>query len=92
MSAAAWALPGIDPRTASRLDQAVSGLHASTGFPEHEILAAIIHAGLENQDAVRTRLAGLHLEAVISALPPDRRPVPDVSVYDQLLTRRTPQA
>jgi hypothetical protein len=92
MSAAAWALPGLDPRTASRLDHAVSGLHASTGFPEHEILAAIIHAGLENQDAVQARLAESHLEAVISALPADPRPVPDVSVYDQLLTRRIPQA
>jgi len=92
MSAAAWISPGLDPRTAGRLDQAVSGLHASTGFPEHEILAAIIHAGLENQDAVQARLAELHLEAVISALPADLRPVPDVSVYDQLLTRRPPQA
>ena len=92
MSTSAWTLRDLDPCTASRLDQAVSGLHASTGLPEHEILAAIINAGLENQDAVQARLAELHLEAVISALPPDPRPVPDVSKYDQLLTRRTPQA
>jgi hypothetical protein len=92
MSATAWTSPGLDPCTAWRLDQAVSGLHASTGFPEHEILAAIIYVGLENQDAVQERLAGLHLEAVVAALPPDPRPVPDVSIYDQLLTRRLSQA
>lgn len=93
MSATAWTAPGLDPRTAERLGQVIGGLAASTGCPGHEILTAIIHVGLENQDAVQARLAELHLEAVIAALPPDTRSVPDVSVYDQLLhTRRTPQA
>jgi hypothetical protein len=27
-------------------------------------------------------------EATIAALPPDRRPLPTVSAYDELLTRR----
>ena len=45
-------------------------------------------AGLDSQDAVETRLAELRLDAIIAALPPDTRPAPDVSAYDQLLTRQ----
>jgi len=78
----------LDPGTAVQLSQAVDSLHASTSRPRHEILAAIIRAGLDSQDAVETRLAELRLDAIIAALPPDTRPAPDVSAYDQLLTRQ----
>jgi hypothetical protein len=82
----------LDSGTAGRLSQAVEGLQATTRRPRHEILAAIIHAGLDSPNAVEARLAELHLDTVIAALPADSRPVPDVSAYDQLLTRRDPQA
>jgi hypothetical protein len=87
MSDTGWTSRDLDPCTAGRLAQAVSGLHAATGAPPREIFAAIIRAGLENQDAVRDHLAGQHLEAVIAALPPDTRALPDMSAYDRLLTR-----
>jgi hypothetical protein len=81
----------LDPGTAGQLFQAVDRLHASTRRPRHEILTAIIQAGLASQEAIETRLAELHLDAVLTALPSAARPVPDLLAYDQLLTRQDPR-
>ena len=83
-------LPAWDliPQIAARLAETVDSLHTATGQPHHEILAAVIGAGLDHHEEIESRLAERHLAAVIAALPPDTRPAPDLSAHDNLLTRR----
>jgi hypothetical protein len=78
----------LSPETAARLAEAVDGLHAATGQPRQEVLAAILAAGLDHREEIEARLAERRLSAAIAGLPPDTRPAPDLSPYDQLLTHR----
>jgi hypothetical protein len=78
----------LDPDLARELAEAVEDLGASSGRPHREVLEAIIRAGLDSPEAVQVSLGRRHLHALLAALPPDFRPVPAVSAYDQLLSRR----
>jgi hypothetical protein len=78
----------LDQGIAGQLSAAVEDLHVSTGRPEHEVVSEVIQAGLGRLDDVEARLSSRRVEAAVAALPPDSRPLPDMSVYDQLLAGR----
>jgi hypothetical protein len=78
----------LDPAITARLSQAVSVLHAATRLPPHEVLGAIISAGLDHYEEIEARLAEQRLRLVIADLPPDSRDAPDLSAYDKLLTHQ----
>lgn len=77
----------FSPDVAARLTRIVSDLCAAAGQPRDEVLEAIITVALDHRDEIEIRLARQRLDVAIATLPADTRPVPDLTVYDQLLSR-----
>ena len=78
----------LSPDVAARLTRIVNDLCAAAGQPRHEVLDAIIAVALDHMDEIEIRLARQRLDVAIATLPADTRPVPDLTAYDQLLSRQ----
>jgi hypothetical protein len=81
---------GLGPDDAARLSQAVEDLHADTGSPRADVLAAIVTVALGHRDEIAAVLASRRLDEVLAGLPADTRDLPDLSRYDRLLTVARP--